>query len=46
METVQSHTQDIVPVETKTNLTTEQEELLWWEHYEIISLTNYLINQK
>lgn len=46
METVQSHTQDIVPVETKNNLTLEQEEILWWEHYETILLINHLINEK
>lgn len=34
----ESHTQDIVPVENK--LTSEQEEILWWEHYEKMYLTN------
>ena len=34
----ESHTQDIVPVENK--LTPEQVEILWWEHYEKMYLTN------
>jgi hypothetical protein len=34
----ESHTQDIVSVKTKNKLTPEQEELLWWEHYEKIKI--------
>ena len=34
----ESHTQVIVPVDNK--LTPEQEEILWWEHYEKMYLTN------
>ena len=34
----ESHMWDIVPVENK--LTPEQEEILWWEHYEKMYLTN------
>jgi hypothetical protein len=30
------HMPDIVDVKMKNNLTPEQEELLWWEHYEKI----------
>lgn len=34
----ESHTQVTVPVENK--LTPEQEEMLWWQHYEKMYLSN------
>lgn len=34
----ESHMQDIAPVKTKNKLTSEQEEMLWWEYYEKIKI--------